>query len=291
MTRDGTIVPAFTVTVRPQDDKPQLLSRKQFKNGEFTIDGLSAEKYQIQISAPLYVTTRMDVDFKTEQKPTEHCIVILHTFRNETRLTPATAYTVSVKMLDRKIPDAAQDAYNKAVDLHREGRLDEALVEYGKALRAYPRYLEALGDLSTIFILYNRPDSALTFLRRAQDIDDCNPIINLNVAIALTEQRDFGGAMKLLNKVLKTDPQIALAHYYIGKILYAQRKYDQAAAALQQAVEVDPGLLEGWLLLARVSLAQKNYKEAREALMHVRQVTGNGTIARFIDEQVSTLGS
>jgi tetratricopeptide (TPR) repeat protein len=291
MTSDGTLVPAFTVTVRPITDKPQLLTRKQFKNGEFTIDGLDHARYVIQISAPLYVTTGLDFDFKTEQKPTDYSIVILHTYRNEARLIPGRAYKVSIKSLQRKVPAAAQEAYLKAVEMHRDGRLDDALVEYGKALRAYPEYLEALGDLSTIFILYNRPDSALTFLRRAQNVDDCNPVINLNVAIALLEQRDYAGAMKLLNKVVETEPQLALARFYMGKIYYAQKKYDQAEAALRQAVQVDPMFLDAWLQLVRVSLAQDKHEQAREALLHIRQATRNGTIAEFIDEQVSTLGS
>jgi tetratricopeptide (TPR) repeat protein len=291
MTPDGTVVPVFTVTIRPVVDTPQLLQRKQFKNGEFTLEGLSNAKYQIQVSAPLYVATRLELDFKAEPKPTDYVIVILHTFRNEARLKPGVVHTVSLKDLQRKVPDEAQDAYRKGVDLHREGRLDEALVEYGRALRGYPEYVEALSDLSTIFILYNRPDSALTFLRRAQDVDDLNPIINLNIAIALMDQRDYAGAVKLLQKVLKTDPKIALARYYLARIQYSQRKYAQAEEALLEAVQLQPTLLEAWLMLSRVSLIQKNYDQARDALLHIRQATRNVMLAKFIDEQVSTIGS
>jgi len=85
----------------------------------------------------------------------------------------------------------------RGVELHREGSLEPALVEYGKALRAYPKYVQALGDLGTIFILYNHPESALTFLRRAHDLDDCNVVVNLNIAIALAEQEDYTGAVKI----------------------------------------------------------------------------------------------
>jgi cytochrome c-type biogenesis protein CcmH/NrfG len=77
----------------------------------------------------------------------------------------------------------------------------------------------------------------------------------------------------------------------MGKISYYQKKYGEAETALRQAVTIDPELLDAWLLLVRVSLAQKDYEQAREALLHIRQVTGNATIAKFIDEQVSALGS
>ena len=82
---------------------------------------------------------------------------------------------ISVKKLQEKIPDEAREAYEKGVRLHRDGKLEDATIEYGKALRAYPNYVEALSDLSTIFLLYNRPDSALIFFRPEHELDNGNP--------------------------------------------------------------------------------------------------------------------
>src|ERR1051326_709906 len=163
ITTDGTVVPEFTITVRHATQKPELFTRKRFKNGEFTISGLTKDKYQLRITAPLYIPAKLDYDFKSLGRPTEYSIVILHTYRNEARLQPGSAYTVSVKTLQDKVPDVARDAYMKGVELHRQGSLDQALVEYGKALRACPNYVQALGDLGAIFILFNRPESAMTF--------------------------------------------------------------------------------------------------------------------------------
>src|SRR6267143_1681000 len=225
ITPDGTIVSSFALTVRHAGDKPELIHRLRFKKGEFTINGLKSGKYRIEISAPLYVPLRMEVTLKSDEKPTDYSIVVLHAYRNEPRLMPA--YSISVKALQQKVPDHAKEAYVRAVQLHREGQLEQALIEYGNAIRSYPEYLQALSDLSTIFILFNRPESALTFLRRAQDIDGSNPVVNLNIAIALTEQGEYSGAIKLLRKVLKEQPRMALAQYYIAKTHYIQKKYTE----------------------------------------------------------------
>jgi tetratricopeptide (TPR) repeat protein len=291
ITIDGTVVPEFSVVVKHVADKPELFQRKHFKKGEFTIDGLTADKYQLQISSPSYIPVKLDFDFKSKVPSLDHFIVILHTYRNERRLAPGAAYRVSFDKLQQKVPDAARGAYLKAIDLHREGRLEEALVEYGKALRAYPNYAEALSDMATIFILYNRPESALTFLRRAQDLDNSNVVTNLNVSIALTEQGDYGGAMKVLKKVLHDNPQMAIAHFYMGKIHWSQKKYADAQAEAEQATAMDPELLDAWLLVVNASLQQKKYDQAREALTHIRQSINNGKVTAFIDEQLSTLGS
>jgi tetratricopeptide (TPR) repeat protein len=277
--------------VRHATQQPELFTRKRFKNGEFTISGLVKDKYQLRISAPLYITARLDFDFKAEARPTEYSIVILHTYRNEARLQPGAAYSVSVKSLQEKIPDAARDAYMRGVQLHREGSLEQALVEYGRALRAYPNYVQALGDLATIFILYNHPESALTFLRRAHDLDKCNLVVNLNIAIALTEQEDYAGAAKIFKGILSKDPHLGLAEYYLAKVYYLQKKYEAAEDYAQQAVQNDPHLLEASLLLINISLQEKKYDQARETLLHVRQAMDNTMISKFIDEQLSTLGS
>jgi len=292
ITAEGTVVPEFTVTVRRISNKPELFPRKRYKNGEFTINGLKSDKYQIHISSPLYIPTKLDFDFKSDNWPTEYSIVILHTYRNEPRFLPGMAtYTVSVKALQRKIPEAATEAYLKGVDLHREGRLEEALMEYGKALRLYPNHVQALSDLGSIFILFNRPESALTFLRRAHDLDDCNVVVNLNIAIALTEQGSYSDAMKLFKKVLSTNPRMALAQYYMAKVDYLQKKYTNAEEYVTQALENDPHLLDASLLLIDISLKQKKYDQARTALLHIRQAMDNNRISKFIDEQLSVIGS
>jgi hypothetical protein len=149
ITKEGTVVPEFSVIVRHEANKPALFPRMHFKNGEFTVDGLTQDKYVLQITAPLFVPTRLTIDFTADPELTNYPIVILHTFRNEARVTAGSAYSVSVKKLQEKIPPEAAQAYAKAVDLHREGKLEEALIEYGKTLRAYPQHIGALTDLGS----------------------------------------------------------------------------------------------------------------------------------------------
>lgn len=170
----------------------------------FTLDGMDREKYQVQIVSPTYIGVKMDVNFAVEEH-TDYRVIILHKIWNEPRFIPGNpAYTISVKGLEQKIPDAAKDAYEKGIVHHRNGEFDEALMEYGQALRLCPEYVPVLGDVGTIYILLNRPDAALTFLRRAQRIDESNVIIRLNIAIALMAKKEYDEALKLLHAVMHT---------------------------------------------------------------------------------------
>jgi tetratricopeptide (TPR) repeat protein len=272
-------------------DKPELVRRKHFKDGEFIIDGLDSVKYQFQISSPQFVGTRIVVDFQSQPRHTDYGIVILHPFRNEAPLLPGMTHSISVKMLQQKIPNAAQDAYRKAVDMHRQGNLDNALIEYGRALRSYPLYVNALTDIGTIFLLYNRPDSAMTFLRRAEDVDDCNVIVKFNIAVALTEQEDYGASLKLLKNLLHSEPRLTPAQLLIARINYIQKKYDQAEVYVRQALENDPRLLDAWVLMININLERKDYDQARQGLQRIRETMSNRLVTKFIDEQLSALGS
>jgi tetratricopeptide (TPR) repeat protein len=291
ITTDGMLVPEFTVTVRRKSHRPELFTRKRYKNGEFTVNGLAADKYQLQISSPLYITDKLDFDFKSNPRSIEYSVVILHAYRYEPRFASGAAYTVSVKALQKTIPDEARDAYMKGVELHRKGHLEEALMQYGKALQVYPDYVPALGDLGTIYILYQQPQSALPFLRRAQQIEQGNTIIRFNLAIALTEQGDYSNAMKLFKNILSTNPRLALAQYYVAKIDYLQKKYEEAEEYVKQALQTEPRLLDASLLLINIGMQEKKYDQVRQALLQIRQAMDNETISSFIDEQLSALGS
>ena len=78
ITPDGMMVPEFTVTIRPVVDHPELIRRKHFKQGEFTLPGLTREKYKILITAPQLVGVKLDVDFGTQPTVTDYRIAILH---------------------------------------------------------------------------------------------------------------------------------------------------------------------------------------------------------------------
>ena len=78
ITPDGMMVPEFRVTIRPVVDHPELIRRKHFKQGEFTLQGLTREKYKIIITAPKLVGVKLDVDFGTQQAVTDYRIAILH---------------------------------------------------------------------------------------------------------------------------------------------------------------------------------------------------------------------
>jgi tetratricopeptide (TPR) repeat protein len=286
------MVPEFTVTVRPVTDKPELVQRRHFKNGEFTIDGLSHTKYQIQVVSSSYVGAKMDVEFAPRARTTNYRIVILHEPRGGSEADLEESPTASLdKPVNQQIPQTARNAYERGVELHQKGLLVEALVAYGEALRFCPNYLQALTDLAKIYILFDRPQAALAYLRRAQDIDGSNKTVRLNMAIALLNGGAYGDAIKMLQGVMREESRKSVPLYYIAKAQYLQRRFDIAEQTVRLALEDDPHLLDGWLLLVNLGLDKKDHAMAKEGLVHLRQTMNNGMFSKFVDEQLTGLVS
>jgi tetratricopeptide (TPR) repeat protein len=100
----------------------------------------------------------------------------------------------------------AEAAFQQALTLHRQGRLDEAGHLYARALQWQPRHFESL---------------------------------RLSGAIAL-QKEDFPQAVQFLAKAIQANARSAEAHYYLG---YAQSRLDQPQAALasyEEAISLKP---------------------------------------------------
>jgi len=109
-----------------------------------------------------------------------------------------------------KNPNCWVGHYNLGVALDQKGQVDEAMVQYQKALEINPHYAD--------------------------------PHFNLGVALAQKGQVDE--AMAHFRKVLEINPNYAEAYYNLGIALSQKGQIDKAIAQYQKALEIKPGLAE-----------------------------------------------
>ena len=99
---------------------------------------------------------------------------------------------------------------DRALALHRAGRLDEAESLYGAALAA------------------NADDAGAMRL----------------LGLLKTQQGKHSEALTLVTGALKRDPNSPKAHATLGSILQALNRYEEALASYDSAIAIDPGLAE-----------------------------------------------
>src|SRR5207253_2345698 len=152
---------------------------------------------------PQYISVKMDVDFPLNGGATAFKVVILHPLKSEKYFPGSPIGLVNSGPADANVPEEARQHYERGVEFHRQGRLQEALAAYSRSSRAYPAYVPPLIDAGIIYLLLDRPQAGLTLLGQAVDIVPRNPFVRLNMAAGLITGGDYDGAIKILRPVIR----------------------------------------------------------------------------------------
>ena len=225
--------------------------------GEYTVEAeadrsrdrfeITSERVTVRIDTPNFIT----LSLKEKGKPSD-------AKRDK---------TVSLAMLDQKVPPAARHEYDNATQLAREGKSDEAIAALQRAIGIYPDYLMALNDLGAQLLDAGRLDEALVALRKATEIDpnSFNPLLNLG--IVLVQIKMFVEALTTLDRALTAEPSSPAAHLYAGVAAFGANDLARAKREFKTAHDLGGSSFAVALVyLARLELKQGHKQEAIDAL-------------------------
>jgi tetratricopeptide (TPR) repeat protein len=138
--------------------------------------------------------------------------------------------------------ETASDSFNRGLQAHFAGRLDDATVAYFATLRRDPRNKFAYFDLGQIAQVTKRPVAAESYYRLALEIDaDFGPAL-FNLAILRFEAGSAQEAIDLYQTFLAASPDNAGAHYNLGVALRSIGKQREADEELARAIRLDSTL-------------------------------------------------
>jgi tetratricopeptide (TPR) repeat protein len=124
--------------------------------------------------------------------------------------------TISVAMLDQKVPAAAKREFENATHFAAQGKAAQSIEALRRALAIYPDYLMAHNDLGSQLIEQGQLDGAEQELRAAVKIDPNAFNAQLNLGIVLVRQNRFAEAVPVLDKALTLEPSAPAVHLYAG---------------------------------------------------------------------------
>jgi chemotaxis protein methyltransferase CheR len=134
-------------------------------------------------------------------------------------------------------PLAPQEFLDGAVALFAEGR-------FGAARELLERHLERSGEdlslrltLANLYGVLRQFDKARESYQAALALEPLSAEAHLFYAIHLLAMADTEGAALELSRALFLDPDLALAHYYMGRCREAQRDPNRARHAYKNAIE------------------------------------------------------
>ena len=162
----------------------------------------------------------------------------------------------------------------------KDGKLDEAIVEYEKALDIAPRndIFNKLGQVHQQKRLADKskeasPEKATHKSEKTLDktpeltkpdkkVSEASINELLSKGISYYDEGMIDEAIEQFNGVLDIDPENAKANYNLGNAYADRGMFDEAISSYKKAVEKDPGLIDAYLNLSMLYLDMESIDEA-----------------------------
>ncbi|HKG22147.1 MAG TPA: tetratricopeptide repeat protein [Blastocatellia bacterium] len=231
-------------------------------NGEFSFTNLPESTYVLEVvgDSKLYEPASEQVIVVRGGKSS---VTIYMRERSEAGPGKPAGGVVSAAELAQPVPAAAKKEFDRASNLLREGRRDEAIEHLKQALAIYPEYLMALNDLGVQYLKLKRFDAAAEQLGAAIEINAkvFNP--RLNLGIVLVEQNKYSEAVEQLNEAIAINSSLPAPRLYLGIALLRMDDLDAAEEELSKAISLgDESYALGHYYMAQVQMKKGNREKA-----------------------------
>jgi len=161
--------------------------------------------------------------------------------------------------------NAAEDAFQQALTLHRLQMLDAARPLYERALELHPQHARALHQLGLLALKERLPHRAVELLEAAIRAEPGNAAYHNNLGTALARVDRRVEAMTNHERAIELDPDYANAHYNRANLLYVTRRFDAALDGYDRVVALRPGHADAHINRALVLVELRRFDQALAA--------------------------
>jgi tetratricopeptide (TPR) repeat protein len=132
-------------------------------------------------------------------------------------------------------------AYNNlATTLRAKGQIPEAIAAYQQALRVRPDFPDAQYNLANALLQAGKPAEAIDHFRIALQTIPASVDVHNNLGIALMNQGQVDEATAEFRAALELDPDSVQSHLNLGNALGTARHYDDAIQEFRRASQLNP---------------------------------------------------
>ena len=159
-------------------------------------------------------------------------------------------------------PDYAPAYNNLATALRKAGRTDEARSAYGQALKLQPDFAAAHFNLANLLLDEGKTEEAAAHFERASREEPASADVHNNFGIALASAGKPDQAIREFRAATAVDPKSAKAYRNLGDALSSVGRTDEAIRALRSAVALEPNDAANRYDLASTLLEARQLDEA-----------------------------
>lgn len=169
----------------------------------------------------------------------------------------------------------AQQLYNSGLDAEEAGDLERARDLFQQALKADPKYCDAMDNLGLMYRRAGLLDEAIGWYRKSLTLQSKNGTARMNLAAALRMKKDLPAAATEYSALIKVLPEDPEGHFGLGAVLLDQGKPADAVKPLLEAerlyvAEGSAYVPDAQVLLVRAYTKLERWADAAKVLEALR---------------------
>jgi Tfp pilus assembly protein PilF len=197
------------------------------------------------------------VDITLTPKPTPN---------NESKVPPkssgANPNLTDVREYASKFPKPAVKEFEKGAKADAQGKKDDAIRHYQKAIEIAPDFYLAHNNLGSDYLSQSNFPAARKEFELAIQQNQSNAASYFNLSNACMLMNQLPDASKYLEEGIRREPESALGQFLLGSLNLKTGKLPEAERALRQSIKLDAVMTQPRLQLVNLLLQQGRKDEA-----------------------------
>jgi predicted Zn-dependent protease len=229
--------------------------------GRFSFSNLMTNPYRVVIHDERYIPVDVDVIVRPDVMST-NVVQIMLTPRESKTTTPSGPYVVNTADMAKHYPKNAVKEFERGAKKQAEGKTDEALEHYRKAIKEAPDFAVAHNSLGSLYVGKSDFPAAQKEFAECMRLAPGDSKAYFNMANLMLLTGKLQDAERFLQDGFRTQPDSAFGFFVRGSVLERSGNLPDAERALQRALELDPKLTRPHLELVNLYLRQERPADA-----------------------------
>lgn len=171
-------------------------------------------------------------------------------------------YLVDPAEYYRRFPKKTVKEFDKGVEAEKQGKVDEAIAHYEKALSYSPEFSPAHNHLGSAYLSRQKFVEAQSEFEAAVKTNQNDSGGHFNLANVLLLTQRYDGANSEIDEGLKREPNSAFGHFLQGSLYSRTSRPELAEKSLLTALQLDPKMSQAHLQLVNLYMQQKRTSDA-----------------------------
>jgi len=260
-------------------------------DGRFSISGLERGVYEILINDEKFRPIDETVNVNAEIADPTVVRLVLTPKETTSAATPGTGKNPNMAGVAelKSFPKPAMKEYEKGVRANEDGRTDDAIEHYQKAIKLAPDHYLARNNLGSAYLGKSQFDQAREQFEEAIKINPADAAGYLNLGNMALMTRKYEDASHWIEQGLTKEPNNARGHFLQGSVYAETGHADLAEKELRTSLQLDPKTTRAYLGLVNLYLRQGRKADAANELRQYLKESPNDAFSLKAQEVLGKL--